>query len=70
MEIDAKKIEEELKGLAGQVKLKVKLDKQMTVASCVAESDKGYFIRLNPHRIRSPQKLEEHLTFCRNSIAP
>jgi len=75
MKIDTKMIQAELQELAGTGKVKVKLDRSMDVAVSTAEADcnkdsfiPGYFIRVNPSRIRSPNKLEDILNFCREAV--
>ena len=70
MKIDIRPIQSELEELIGEakVKVKVKLDKHLHVACSVRQTDRAYLVRLNPTRIRSPQKLDNHLNFCRQAI--
>lgn len=56
--------------------IKVKLDKKMPVVLSIAESDchrdgfiPGYYIKLNPSRIRTQKHLDEVLNRCRLAIA-
>jgi len=65
IEINTEEIQSELQKLAGETKVKVKLNRHQEVATSIRETDKAIEFRLNPKRFRSPQKLEEHLDFCR-----
>lgn len=67
-QIDTKAFEAELEALASPVKVKVKLDKRMDIATSIKETDKGFHIRLNPNKLRSPERLKEHLAFCREAV--
>jgi hypothetical protein len=49
--------------------IKVKLNSHQNVATSIKETDMGFSISLNPHHFRSTKKLEEHLNFCRETIA-
>ena len=77
MKIDTKMIQAELEGLGSTEKVKVKLDRSSDVAVSINQADckkdktfiPGFFIRLNPSRIRSPSKLGEILNFCRETVA-
>ena len=68
MKIDTKPIQSELQELAGSIPVKVKLDKHMDVATSIRETGKGFLVRFNPARFRSPKKLEAHLTMCRDAV--
>lgn len=68
MQIDARKIESELQELAGQTRIKVKLNNHLPVACSSRETDKGYSITFNPKRYRSPRKLEEHIQGLREDM--
>ena len=67
--IDVQLIQGELQELAGDEKVKVKLNSKMDRATHIKISDKGYDIQLNPKRFRSPNKLERHLQECRRAVA-
>ena len=67
MKIDAPLIERHLQEIGGKC-VRLKLDKKMGVGLSIRESDSGFFIRLNPTRIRNPNMLNQHLEQCRNSI--
>jgi len=65
--LDAKVIEAQLQELTVE-KVKVKLDKQLDIATSIRETDNGYVIQLNPSRIRNQDKLDKQLNFCRGAI--
>ena len=67
MVLDAKVIEAQLQELTVE-KVKVKLDKQLDIATSIRETDNGYVIQLNPSRIRNQDKLDKQLNFCRGAI--
>ena len=83
MEITKEKVEQITSELSGIVKsegqpkgtqcqLKVKLDRHMERACSIREYEEGghygFAIRLNPKRIRTENKLEQHLNFCREML--
>lgn len=68
MKIDILQIQTELQELAGREKVKVKLDKRLDLASHTRQTDRGFLVRLNPTRFRSPEKLEWHLNLCREAV--
>lgn len=69
MQINLQTIQAELQELAGKNSVKVKLDKHMDIANSIRETDMGFSIRLNPTRLRSPKKLEEHIQMCREAVS-
>lgn len=68
MKIDLEPIKTELQDLAGNCKVKVKLDKRMSPASSIRQTDNGFDVRLNPSRFRSQNKLDTHLQYCRDAV--
>lgn len=68
MKLDTKHIKDELQELAGNEKVRVKLDKTLQVTSSIKQTDHSFDIRLNPSRIRTEQQLERHLGYCRQAI--
>ena len=68
MDIDTVMLQAELQEFTGKEHVKVKLDKHLAVASSIRQDDKGYLIRLNPNKFRSPKKLEAHLNMCREAV--
>lgn len=71
MQIDTKKFEAELQQLEPNVRIRVRLDKNMDVACSIYETDMPHHqfkVRFNPSRIRSPQTLEQHASFCRLTV--
>jgi len=68
MKIDINPIQTELNELAGNRKVKIKLDKRMDISTSVSETDQGFYIRLNPTRINTPKQLENHLNMCREAV--
>ena len=68
MKIDINPIQTELNDLSGNRKVKVKLDKRMDISTSVSETDQGFYIRLNPTRIHTPNQLENHLNMCREAV--
>ena len=67
MVLDAKVIEAQLQELTAE-KVKVKLNKHLDIATSIRETDNGYAIQLNPGKIRSQDKLDKQLNFCRGAI--
>lgn len=67
-QINTKALQAELQVLANPTRVKVKLDRHIDIACSIRETDNGFHIRLNPKRIRTPGKLEEHLDFCREAV--
>ena len=68
VKIDTKPIQTELQELSGQDKVKVKLSKHLDIGCSIRQDDKGFLVSLNPSKIRSPEKLEQHLNMCRETI--
>lgn len=68
MEINIPKIQAELQELAGEGKVKVKTNNHLAVGLSIRETDDRVDITFNPKRIRSQEKLEEHLVMCRESF--
>lgn len=65
--VDPQKIEGELQELAGNIKVKVRLDKHLALACSTRETDDIITIRFNPKNIRSVKRLEELLNKCRDT---
>lgn len=66
--MDINKIQAELQDLAGDMRVKVKLNKHQDIALSSRETDNGYVFSFNPSKIRSPQKLENLLNDCRRDV--
>ena len=64
---------EELKELAGEAKVTLRVDTHLKTACSVGEYDRngvyGFDCRINPQRIRSEQSFLNHLEFIRKSVA-
>lgn len=67
MKIDRTLVEQQLQAIGGKC-VKVKLDTKMRFGLSILETDNGFLIRLNPHRIRTPKQLSRHLETCKVSI--
>jgi len=68
MNLNQQTIQTDLQKLAGDTPVKVKISKHLEVATSIRETDAGFTITLNPAKIRSPKKLESHLSWCREAI--
>lgn len=68
-DININLISTELQELAGRLKIKVKLNKHLPVASSVKVTDAGYFILINPSRFRTERKLNEHWNWWREKVS-
>lgn len=68
--IDRVALQQELQELAGKdVKVKLRIDAQGERAAGIRQTDNGFEIYLNPRRIRTEGKLEEHISWFRSQLA-
>lgn len=68
VEINTGKIQAELQELAGESKVKVKLNKSQDIALSCRETDNSYSFSFNPKKIRNQEKLDSLLNDCRNDV--
>lgn len=62
-------LQEELQELAGDRKVRVRLDPQGAGAVGVRETDRGIEVYLNPGQIRTEKRLQGHINWLRTQIA-
>lgn len=68
--LDTVALKHELQELAGKdLKVKLHTDPQGKCAAGIRHTDRGFDIYLNPERIRSEEKLADHINWVRSQVA-
>ncbi len=67
--LDEMALQQDLQELAGDRKLRVRIDPQGACAAGVRETDKGIEVYLNPQQIRTEKRLQGHINWLRTQIA-
>lgn len=68
IDIDPKRIEEELKEYAGNTPFKLHIKPHSERRVSIRETDKCMDITINPRRIRTQEQLDEVMQSCQNSF--
>lgn len=66
--LDKEAPQEELQELAGDRKVRVRIDPQEACAAGVRETDRGIDIYFNPKQIRSEVRLQEHINWIKGRL--
>jgi len=66
--LDRATLQEELQELAGDRKVRVRIDPQGAYATGVRETDRGILVYLNPRQIKSEARLQGHINWVKGHL--